>query len=185
MKWSPIGGLALAVSMCLANRATGQEEDYGPDRGDWLLGASGNYRYSHADANSGGTDEVETFSARLSGGWYQNRTHEYGFELLPNLTRLENSPDTSDVYLGAYYNYNHWASPRTTLYGGPQLGLAYIDGSDSETAFAYGLHAGVRYWINTAVSINLEPRWTIADLDDDLGGQTSNVDIFFGISFKL
>lgn len=184
MKRGRIGGLALALCL-LASRAVAQEEAYGPTGSDWLVGLSGNYRYSHSDAASGTTDEVETFSARLSGGWYLDRTNELGVELQPNLTRLENSPDTSDVYLGVFYNYNYWSSPRTTLYGGPQLGLQYIDGSESETAVAYGLHAGVRYWLSTAVSINLEPRLTIAELDDDLGGQTSNVDVFFGISFKL
>jgi len=181
-----IRALALAViAVSVAAPVDAQEEAYGPEASDWLVGFSATYRYSHSEAASGTTDEVETLTARLSAGWYLNRVHEFGLELQPNFTRLENSPDTSDTYIGAFYDYNHWASPRATLYGGPQLGLQLTESSSNDTAFAWGLHAGLRYWLSTSVSLQVEPRLTIAYLEDALGGRTSNVDVFLGLSFKL
>lgn len=186
MSRSSIRGLRLALLVLpLSSRLAAQEEDYGPRASDWLVGLSATYRYSHSDSASGSTNEVETLTARLSAGWYLDRVHEFGLELQPNYTRLEDSPDTSDTYLGGFYNFNHWSSPRTTLYAGPQLGLQYTDASSSDTAFAWGLHCGVRYWLSTNVSVQVEPRLTIAYQEDALGGRTSNVDVFLGLSFKL
>jgi hypothetical protein len=43
----------------------------------------------------------------------------------------------------------------------------------------------VRYWISPNVSVNVEPRFTVADQEDDFGGETTNIDVLFGIEFKL
>jgi opacity protein-like surface antigen len=175
------------VVFALASRIDAQEEVFGPDESDYLIGFDASYRYSRADAVSGSSDETETLLARVEFGWFYTRRHEIGIELVPEFVRTEAGGDTTFVTFGPYYNYNHWATPRTTLYGGPHAGLTYVDASglDSDTAFSWGLHVGARYWISPNVSVNLEPRYTVADQDDEFGGETTNLDVLVGIEFKL
>jgi opacity protein-like surface antigen len=176
---------ALAL-LALAARTSGQEV-YGPDKSDYLIGFDATYRHSRADAVSSSSDETELFQARVQFGWFYSRRHELGLEFSPEFVQTEAGGDTTFLTLGPYYNYNHWAAPRTTLYGGPHLGLTYLDASgiDSDTALSWGVHGGVRYWISPNVSVNVEPRFTVADQEDDFGGETTNIDVLFGIEFKL
>lgn len=181
-------GLAYAIAAVAAGgAAVAQEEAYGPQKRDLLIGFDATYRYTKSDAVSSSADETESFQARIAAGWFYDRTHEFGAEFLPNFVRTEAGGDTTDFYLGPYYNYNYWASPRTTLYAGPQLGFTYLDASGvgSETAFSWGVHAGMRYWVSPNVSLNVEPRLTFTSQDDAFGGDTTVFDIFFGVSFKL
>jgi hypothetical protein len=167
--------------------ALAQEVVYGADEGELLLGFNAGYRYAKAKAPSGNADETEIFTGRGALSWFLQREHEIGFELAPSFIRNELGGDSLDVYSGVFYSYNWWTSPQTTLYAGPQIGLLHSDpsGSDSDTAFSWGVHAGVRFWIDPAVSFDIEPRVSFAALDDSLGGDENIFDLLFGLSVKL
>lgn len=181
-----IGWMALFLGASTTTLGA-QEEVAGPAERDLLMSFHFNYRYTHADGASPGSDEAEILAGRVGLGWYQNRTHEYGIEFVPTYNRTESGPDTYDFYLGPYYNYNRWTSARTTLFGGPQLGFAYakVPGASNESAFSYGLHGGMRFWLSNDVSVVFEPRWAVTAFSDTFGGDTSTFDVFVGLSFRL
>lgn len=177
----------LGLFLGTASPAAAQEVVYGAGEGELLLGFNAGYRYAKASSPSGQADETESFSGRGSLSWFLQREHEIGFELAPSFIRNELGGDSIDVYGGAFYNYNWWTSPQTTLYAGPQIGLLRTDpsGGDSDTAFSWGVHAGMRFWIDPRVSFDIEPRVSFASLDDSLGGDENVFDLLFGISVKL
>ena len=182
----------LRTAFALALLSTGpslfaQEEAYGPDESDFLLGLNASYRYSKADAVNSSSDETELFQARIGLGYFASRKHEFGLEFVPDFVRTEAGGDTFAFTLGPFYNFNHWSSPRTTLYAGPHAGLTYLDASgiSGDTALSWGVHGGMRYWTSPNVSINLEPRLTFAEQDDDFGGDTTSLDLLLGVQFKL
>ncbi len=178
---------AILIAIGFSAPATAQEELFGASRGEYLFGLSGNYRYAKARDVGSAADETEVFTARGSFSMFLEREHEIGFELAPSFARNELGGDSTDVFLGAFYNYNLWTSPKTSFYAGPQLGLLYVDpsGVSSDTAFSYGVHAGMRYWIDPRISFDIEPRLSFTNLDRSLGGDQTLLDIFFGISIKF
>ncbi len=177
----------LGLSFGVANAAFAQEVVYGADEGEVLLGFTASYRYAKAEAPSGQADETESFTGRGSLSWFLQREHEIGVELAPSFIRNELGGDSIDVYGGAFYNYNWWTSPQTTIYAGPQFGLLHSDpsGGGSDTAFSWGVHAGIRFWIDPRVSFDIEPRVSYTSLDESLGGDENVFDLLFGISVKL
>lgn len=183
LRWVP----ASLVLLATAPPTLAQEDLYGAGRGEYLIGLSGNYRYAKARDVSSDADETEVFTARGTFSLFLEREHEVGFELSPSFVRNELGGDSTDLLLGAFYNYNLWTSPQTTFYAGPQLGLLYVDpsGTGSDTALSWGLHAGVRYWIDPRISFDIEPRLSFTYLDRSLGGDQVIFDLFFGISVKL
>jgi hypothetical protein len=183
---SPFRAFVACVPL-LAVTASAQETVYGAGEGEYLLGFNASYRYAKAESPSGEADETESFTGRGSLSWFLRREHEFGFELVPSFIRNELGGDSIDLLAGTFYNYNWWTSPQTTLYAGPQIGLLYTDpsGGDNDTAFAYGLHAGVRFWIDPRVSIDIESRVSFTQLDESLGGDESVFDLLFGLSVKL
>jgi hypothetical protein len=177
---------ATAVA-ALGSLSTAQEVMYGAGEGELLFGFSANYRYAHAGSIGSGADETESFVANGSLSWFLQREHEFGFELSPSFIRSELGGDSLDLYAGGFYNYNWWTSPQTTIYAGPQFGVLSTDtsGSDGDTAFSWGVHAGFRYWIDPSVSIDIEPRVSFTSLDESLGGDQSVFDLLIGLSVKL
>lgn len=178
---------AVFAALVLVPSAWAQEELYGASRGEYLFSLSANYRYAKADDIASDADETEIFTGRGAFSVFLEREHEFGFELAPSFARTEIGGDSTDVFVGAFYNYNLWTSPKTTFYGGPQLGLLYVEpsGVSSDTAFSYGIHAGLRYWIDPRISFDIEPRLSFTSLDSSLGGDQTLFDIFFGISIKF
>lgn len=166
-----------------------QTEDvlYGPTAGEFLVSFSANYRYAKASAPESSADETEIFTGRATFGMFLTREHEAGVEITPSYVTTELGGSNFDMYLGGYYSYNIWTSPQSNFYFGPQLGLFYTDptGASSSTAFSWGAHGGLRYWIDPSVSLNIEPRLTFTYLDEELGGDETVFDLLFGISFKL
>ena len=179
--------ISIGAHLSIGSALAAQEEAYGPDESDFLLGMNAAYRYSKADAVNSSSDETELFQARFGVGYFSSRKHEFGLELVPDFVRTEAGGDTFSITLGPYYNYNHWTSPRTTLYAGPHAGLTYVDatGISGDSSLSYGVHGGLRYWTSPSVSINVEPRLTFADQEDDFGGDTTSLDLLLGVQFKL
>ena len=177
---SPIAVLpALAP---VAAEPSAPAEEFGPHDHQLLLNAAGTLSFvenDNADTNS--------ISAQLGLGYFLTREHEIGGQMLSTWSDMDGGVESTQLFIGPYYTYTHYIDTRSTIYGGPHLGLTYISFDapgfdDSETVFAYGLHVGYRHWITPAVSFNVEPRWTHSDFDDDLGGDTDQYDILFGFS---
>jgi len=179
--------LTACAALFLVSPAIAQETVYGASGGDLLFGLSGSYRYAHAETPSSSADEAEAFVARGNMSWFLERAHELGMEASPSVFRNELGGSSFDLYLGGYYNYNLWTSPQMNFYFGPQIGFLRTDpsGGDTDTAFSFGAHVGVRYWIDPRVSIDIEPRFSFTSLDESLGGDERVFDILFGLSVRV
>jgi hypothetical protein len=156
--------------------------EYRPNERDVIVNASGTLTFLEND-----DADTSAVAAQLGAGYFLTNEHELGAQLLTTWTDTDDGAEATSYFFGPYYNYNFHVHPRTTLYAGPHFGIGHLSfeaGSvdDSDTVLAFGLHAGLRQWLTEDVAFNVEPRWTHADFDNDLGGDTDSIDILFGFS---
>jgi hypothetical protein len=158
------------------------DESFGPKDNQLLVTLNGAFSYINPDH----ADNTTSINGNFEVGWFKTREHEIGGQLFTDYSHSTHN-DNEQLFLGPYYNYNWYRTPRQTFYGGPHLGLSYFKlkapgFSDSETSFAYGIHGGWRQWLTPTVSFNIEPRFTHTNLSSSLGGDRDEFDILFGFS---
>ena len=100
---------------------------------------------------------------------------------------IEHGGNEQVYYLGGFYQYNWYVTPRTSVFGGFHTGVEHSDvsGSSSQTDLAYGLQAGVRFWISPNFSFNVEPRYTHTDLDASGLDSRDEFGVFLGFDVVL
>lgn len=103
-------------------------------------------------------------SFSLGLGYYFTAVQEAGFTARYSKTDDDTGTEFSVVFLEPYYNYNWQSTPRTWFYGGPHLGIAFLeaDGID-DSGLSLGLHVGMRHWLTPRASFFVEPRFTNSD----------------------
>jgi opacity protein-like surface antigen len=176
--------LAFALLLWTAAPAHAQQEEevYGPRASEFLT--SFNMSYNHADVDG---FEFEDFAARVGLGYVLTRHHELGLDLASVYQATEGGGSDYLYFLGPVYNYNFYATPRTSFYAGGRLGLEYVDVSDapSQSNFSYGLQVGMRQWLTPRVSFNVEPRFTRTNLDVEGLDRRDEFGIFLGFNVVL
>ena len=180
--------LGVIASLWLGAQALAQEEEvYGPEQSDFLLSFNASYSLADFDGDDLENDKVERIFALASGGYFLTRAHEVGIDLAVDYLGVEHGGDEQVYFLGAFYQYNWYATPRTSLFGGVHGGVEYADetGSSSQTDLAYGLQAGMRFWISPNFSFNVEPRWTHTELDAEGLDGRDEFGVFLGFDVVL
>ena len=173
---------ALLLLTAAPARAQQEEEVYGPRASEFLT--SFNMSYSYADVDG---FEFEDFAARVGLGYFLTRHHEIGLDLAGVYQATEGGGSDYLYFIGPLYNYNFYATPRTSFYAGGRVGLEYVDISDVPTQnnLSYGLQAGMRHWLTPRVSFNVEPRFTRTELDVDGLDRRDEFGIFLGFNVVL
>jgi opacity protein-like surface antigen len=158
----PLAALVLVSLSAAPARAQEAQVLYGPRSGDFLTAFNLSYGFTNTDGQ-----EAEELTARAALSWFVTRHHELGLDLTAAYRAIEGGGDSSSHFLGPLYNFNFYLTPRTNLYAGGRLGLAISDTNEtsSQTDFAYGLQAGLRYWLTPRVAFDVEPRYTRTELD--------------------
>lgn len=179
----------LIAGMCLlafTSAGFAQDEVYGGEKNQLVLSLNGRWWYQDND-----NSKFEEFSFYGTLGYFASRHHEVGFLLSPTFTSTEAKSDgsgqrTTVVEFSPYYQYNFYvpSAPRVNLYAGGNLGLVSLDTdkTSSETNLGWGLTVGMRYWLSTQVSLNLQPRFTRTT--GDIGNQ-NNFLFLFGVAALL
>lgn len=159
-----------------------EEETYGPQASEFLIGF--NFAYAFADVDG---VEFEDVSGRVNLGYFLTRNHELGLDLAGVYQATEDGGDQSRYFIGPVYNYNWYANPRTSFYGGGRVGLEYFNatGLSSETDFFWGLQLGLRRWLTPAVSFNVEPRYTRTEIDSASADSRDEFGLFLGFNVVL
>ncbi|MFN0060571.1 MAG: outer membrane beta-barrel protein [Planctomycetota bacterium] len=155
---------------------------YGPRDRQFLLGLSGSYSYE--DDDNGKSERLVTQSEL---GYFLSRAHEVGANLGMLYTNSEIATDDAyTILIGPYYNYNYYLAPRTSVFAGPHVGLTvFDDGATQDNEISYGVHVGVRHWLTPQLSFVVQPRYTHADFERELGGEQDRLDVLFGFAFSF
>ncbi len=174
---------ALVALALLSARASAQvaEPTYGPQQQEFLI--TFNLSYSIADLD--GT-EFENATGVVGLGYFLTRAHELGVDLAGTYGAIEAGGDSHQFFIGPYYNYNWYATPRTSFYAGGRLGVESADatGVSSQTGYSYGLQVGMRHWLTERVSFNVEPRYDHTELDG-YADSRDEFGIFLGFNVVL
>ncbi len=175
---TPLLGLALLSTVASAQVA---ETTYGPKQEEYLI--SFNLSYSYADLD--GT-AIETAIGVVGLGYFLTRAHELGVDVAGSHGAVEAGGDAHTFFIGPYYNYNWYATPRTSFYAGGRLGLELADatGISSQTGYSYGLQVGMRQWLTERVSFNVEPRWDHTEFDE-YADNRDEFGVFLGFNVVL
>jgi hypothetical protein len=129
-----------------------------------------------------GDFEVDTLLLRTAGGYFLDEHHEVGGAI--TLIRFDFDGGDATIWdLSPYYNYNVALQPRLWAYGGAHLGLTMVDASGADdTAIAYGLHAGARYWVTPRAAFYAEPGFTLTEIENE---DVTDIYILFGFTVLL
>ncbi|MBK8178148.1 MAG: outer membrane beta-barrel protein [Planctomycetes bacterium] len=179
--------LSIACAVTLLAATGSAQGTYGPTGGQQLFSLGGSISQMSIDTG-GGDFEMTSFNAQAGFGYFLTDVHEVGAFLGESYSKIDapggNDPDDSiSTDIGGYYNYNFRTTPRTWFYGGAHLGLYIADqAGQTDTNIAYGIHGGVRHWLNESAAVFAEPRITRSELDGDT--VTTN-EIIFGYSVVL
>ncbi|MBL8747796.1 MAG: outer membrane beta-barrel protein [Planctomycetes bacterium] len=135
---------------------------YGPEPGQSLLQFGGALTSQKTDAGAGGSSTDTSLTLQGGIGWFQNEWLELGGQLLTNYS----DSGFTLISVAPYANYNHKVNERVWVYGGPHVGLAYLDfSSDDAISLEFGVHGGTRYWVDPRTSVFGELRYTHAKFD--------------------
>ena len=167
-------GMILAFAFCLlVTSAYGQEENVGPEAGDFSL--SPQFALSHAKPENG--DASGTLTLASGFGYFLTPKVELGAFLFVGTTfaKDQNLGDNLFISVGpnAVYHFQFGKTQRVIPFIGAGGGIYYQkfelgDGSDSSTDFSVGGAAGLDYYATESTSVRLQLRDDYIFADENL-----------------
>lgn len=182
------------------NPGAGQDSQYGPQHGRYSFGANLNLDSTSRtteDPFGGQSDSSNTVGAlQVSGSYYSaDLIHEFGGFLLFNATgsSASGTESTSSVFgLSGYYRYNIPIEANAKFFFGGEMGLTtsavdYGTGSLTTTEFVLGFPIGLKYFVDTNVSLDSTLKFNLGVGGDDAANSTTTtgVGLFFGFSIYV
>ncbi len=176
--------LAGAVSGCALVDEEFQRSEGDPwvGEGGRVVGFSGSYSYRETDV-----EESEWFAARATIDQFLTDEHVVGAYALGQFSNVESDPDGSEeLWGGLHYHYHLHLSERTSIYGGPSVGVAFFDDDRrSDGTLTYGISGGVRHWLTERAAFTVEPTYLRANFDSDAGSDSEEFLVLWGLAFSL
>ena len=160
---------------------------YGPAPGESELTFGGSFGHVSTEIGGGGSLDVRTLDGQVGYGRYVTEHHEYGGQLIFNISQPDQGDDTGNLGILPYYRYNFRPSERTWYYAGVHAGLIRFEaGGESDMGFSCGIHGGMKSWLTPQISFFVEPRLTFSEVS--LGSVDVEVDEFrtlLGFTYSL
>ena len=179
----PLCLLLLGAASCTSPQSEPEEWRVSPlvREGGRVIGFSGSYALRR------GERDREWLSARATiEEFITDRQAVGGFILGQFVNRSENVDGEEQLWIGGQYRLHHHFDERASIYAGPSIGMAYFDDpTASGTAFAWGVSAGIRYWLTPRTAFTFEPTYLRAEFGDEDGGPTDDVLFLWGFAFSI
>lgn len=162
---------------------------YGPVAGEseFTFAASLASTNTELDIPGQGSNTDNSFNGQVGYGRYLTDEHEVGGQFLFNLFMPDQGDDQTQLGVLPYYRYNFRQSDRTWFYAGVQAGLQQFEqGGESDTAFSYGIHGGMKSWLTPQVSVFVEPRLTFSEFEfGPISLDSRDFRILLGLSYTF
>ena len=150
--------------------------------GGRVVGFSGAYSLRQTDL-----EETESFSASAAIDQFLTDEHAVGAYVLGQFNNIDSDEDGREqIWSGLRYSYNLHLSKRTSIYGGPTIGVAFFDDDNrNDASLTWGVAAGLRHWLTERVALTVEPTYLRANFDRAGGGNSDEVFVLWGFAFSL
>lgn len=176
--------LLLGLSACavLDEELDGQGTRPVVGEGGRVVGLSGSYAYREDDIQ-----ERELFTLRGTVDQFLTDNHVVGAYALGQFSNVEEDTDGREqLWTGLHYHYHYHLNERTSIYGGPQLGLTFFDDAGTnDQSFTYGISGGFRHWLTDRVAFTIEPSILFADFKERNGDDSEDFLLLWGLAFSL
>jgi opacity protein-like surface antigen len=157
--------------------------------GDIELGFGGSYNYASIDVDDSGTLQGNLFWGQGNVSYYVTDQISVGVNAM-GIYLADAADVTEDIFLGGtelMLRYNFSGLCRFVPYVGIHGGYLYADmGNETEYAWEYGAHGGVKYLLTDTVFFDTQLRYTELDLgNDNIDVDIDALQFMVGIGFRL
>lgn len=154
------------------------------EKGDWLVGFSGSYNHISTSAGS-----FDFFYADVDFSYFFHDNWSAGASTFGILVPSNGEIDDTGYAFGLEPNLRYYFqnSSKYTPYAGAHAGFAYGElGSEGDSLYTYGAHAGVLFPLTESSFFDVQLKWTEYDLPgdaDEIDLDTLQVLLGFRIQF--
>ncbi|MEM9382031.1 MAG: hypothetical protein AAGB93_18895 [Planctomycetota bacterium] len=189
----PLAGLlAAACALSALIGCTAPQRTTEPNATDWrvapIVGEDGRvFSLSGSYAQRSGSADREWVSMRATMEEFLTDRQAIGaFVHGQFVDRTEFLEREEQIWIGGHYRLHHHFDERASIFVGPAVGVAALDDARARAAaFAWGVSAGLRYWLTDRVAFTVEPTWMRAEFRDEDGGPTDDLLVLWGLAFSL